>query len=467
MRGSESLAVINQVIATAGEEINSAHRRLEELNGRLADANRMVSEAYRDLARFRLGELAAGEVLTQLDGTERALLALLERRADALASVENNIAQLEEKLSAMAERRSQAVSRRDDLVKQVDESVALVKADLELDEGYRAQKKILSAAAARAGQAQKKADRADTDREEKGRPYRDDPKFMYLWQRRYLTPDYSGSGIIRMLDGWVAKLIGYADARSNYFLLTELPLRLRRHAEKQALIARSELEKIHALEAEAMKDPDLIRKKSELQAAQKSLEDLDAAIEAEERQIESLLRQRSDFSNARDEYSQQAIQLQVSELKNDSIENLQAIALKTPEPDDDVSVSRIRDLERQKKALVDEINRVRREEAGHRSRLEELDELRRRFRRRNYDSRHSYFPGGFDLAVLLGRILAGSMSGGGVWDQIRRNQRFRRPRTPRDFGGGIFPGGFGGPGRGGGFGGGFGGGGGFKTGGGF
>lgn len=103
--------------------------------------------------------------------------------------------------------------------------------------------------------------------------------------------------------------------------------------------------------------------------------------------------------------------------------------------------------------------------------MQELEELRRRFRRRNYDSRHSQFPGGFELAVFLGRLLAGRMSGGGVWDKIRRNQRFRRPRAPKDFGGGIFPGGFGGRGRGGfggGFGkGGFGGGGGFKTGGSF
>ncbi len=38
---------------------------------------------------------------------------------------------------------------------------------------------------------------------------------MYLWKRRFLTPDYTGGGLTRTLDGWVAKLINFADARSN------------------------------------------------------------------------------------------------------------------------------------------------------------------------------------------------------------------------------------------------------------
>lgn len=467
MRGSESLAIINQYIATAGEEINDAHRQLEELNRRLADVNRQSSEAYRDLAQFRLDELSASRVVTHLDDTDRALLALMDRRGKALDDLEKGIVEQEEKLAGLTDERAKSVGVRDDLIKQVDELVAEVKSELEGQDAYLAQEKIVSGATARAEQAENKAAQAEGDRDEKGRPYREDPKFMYLWKRRYLTPDYSGSGIIRMLDGWVAKLIKYPDARSNYFLLTELPLRLRQHAERQVQIATAELAKIHALEAEAMQDENLVKKKNELQTAQKSLDEIEAGIENEETQMESLLQQRSAFSNSQDEFSQQAIQLQVSELKNDSLANLYAIARRSPKPDDDISVSRIRDLEKEERHLTDEIRQIREMEARRQKSLQELDELRRRFRRRNYDSRHSHFPGGFELAILLGRLLAGRVSGGGVWDQIRRNQRFRRPRAPKDFGGGIFPGGFGGRGRGGGFGGGFGGGGGFKTGGSF
>jgi hypothetical protein len=34
-----------------------------------------------------------------------------------------------------------------------------------------------------------------------------------------------------MLDEWVAGLVHYTDARANYALLTEIPVRLRAHAE--------------------------------------------------------------------------------------------------------------------------------------------------------------------------------------------------------------------------------------------
>jgi hypothetical protein len=62
------------------------------------------------------------------------------------------------------------------------------------------------------------------------------------------------------------------------------------------------------------------------------------------------------------------------------------------------------------------------------------------------------------MAALLAMLISGRSSGRDTWERIGREQQFRRPRTPRGFGGG-FGGGFG---SGGGMGGG-----GFRTGGGF
>ena len=99
MRGSESLAIINQYIDTAGGEFNAAHRELEALNQRLTEVQRRSAEAYRQLAQFRLDELAANRLVTQLDETDRALLALMERRNRALGALEAEVDRLEEKLS--------------------------------------------------------------------------------------------------------------------------------------------------------------------------------------------------------------------------------------------------------------------------------------------------------------------------------------------------------------------------------
>ena len=41
---------------------------------------------------------------------------------------------------------------------------------------------------------------AETDKEEKGKPYRDDPLFMYLWERGYGTTNYRAPPMLRTLD---------------------------------------------------------------------------------------------------------------------------------------------------------------------------------------------------------------------------------------------------------------------------
>lgn len=79
-------------------------------------------------------------------------------------------------------------------------------------------------------EADRKAELAASDRDEKGKPYEDDPLFMYLWERKFGTSAYEGSGLARLLDRWVARLIGYVDAAANYRMLLEIPKRLREHA---------------------------------------------------------------------------------------------------------------------------------------------------------------------------------------------------------------------------------------------
>jgi hypothetical protein len=263
-------------------------------------------------------------------------------------------------------------------------------------------------------------------------------------------------------------MIKYADARSNYFMLTELPVRLREHAERQKAIADEELQKLREMEAQALQIDEIVRDKAALAASQKSLEEVEARIETEEKRHETLFQQRSDFSTASDEISRQAVGLQVSEIKSETLASLYMQAKMTSNPDDDVIVARIRDLQQEEKNLGAEIAALQTQERQQQQSFRELEDLRRRFRQSSYDSRHSYFPSGFELAALLGMLMSGRATGGDVWDRIGREQRFRQPRTPRDFGGGVFPGGFGG-GRRGGFGGGMRGGGmgggGFRTGG--
>jgi hypothetical protein len=461
MRGIDQLAIIDQHISAARRDMETIHNQLETANQRLVGVRNEQAQEYRRLAEFRLDELAAGKLITQMDETDRAVLKLLERRSQSLAQLEGEIEKSLSKQAQLEEERTQVVQRRDELLRKIDEAAAELKEQLSRQDAYRKLEKSAEEVSGRAERAEKKAAQAEADREEKGKPYREDPLFMYLWNRHYFTPDYTGGGLTRMLDGWVAKMINYGDARSNYYMLTELPVRLRDHADRQKVMAAQEVQKLRDMEAKALEVEPIMENRELLQSVQKSLEESESHIEEEEKHHEALLQQRSAYSTGSDELSRQAIQLQVSEIKNDSLTDLYMQAKMTNNPDDDVIVSRIRDLQQEEQELLAEVQDLQSQMEQQQKNFQEIDELKRRFRRSSYDSNHSFFPGGFQLAALLGMLMCGRASGGDVWDRIDREQQFRRPRTPIDFGGGVFPGGSGG-----GFGGGLGGGG-FRTGGGF
>ena len=80
--------------------------------------------------------------------------------------------------------------------------------------------------------AEKKAEQAEADLQEKRQPYEADPLFMYLWRAKFGTPEYRAIPIVKYFDRKVAKLIGFEGARRNYAVLLQLPLRLREHADR-------------------------------------------------------------------------------------------------------------------------------------------------------------------------------------------------------------------------------------------
>ena len=343
---------------------------------------------------------------------------------------------------------------------------------------YQEQKNRLKTRVKQAQKAQKKAAQAENDRVEKGKPYEDDPLFMYLWRKKYLTPDYEGGWLTRTLDRWVAKLIDFEEARPNYFMLNELPIRLKDHAERVNQRVDADQLELFTMEAEAAKKNGIPPLQASLDAAEEALHQLDDDIETEEKRHAELLNERSQYATGEDAYSQQAIELQVGQLKRKTVTDLYRDAMATPSPKDDVVVTRIEDLANDEKRLTNDIETLKKNSRQNQDLLEEIERLRGWFRRQNYDSQYSRFPGGFTLGVLLDQLLRGALSSDRIREQIRREQQFRLPRKRRKRGGWIdFDGGFGG-GSGGGFGGGFGGGGsggfgggfgggGFRTGGGF
>jgi nucleoid-associated protein YgaU len=75
---------------------------------------------------------------------------------------------------------------------------------------------------------------------------------MYLWESGFGTKNYRANNLVRWLDGLIAGLVGYPEARPNFAMLNEIPLRLREHAERQRERAEAAVAEVQALEAAAV-----------------------------------------------------------------------------------------------------------------------------------------------------------------------------------------------------------------------
>lgn len=332
LSGRDSLAMINQRIRNARRNVDDSHRRLGHLNQRLSEIRTRSAEQFRQLARFRLDELAANRLIARLDDTDQTVLNLLDQKERALWELEEKIDASLARQENLTHERNAREKHRDLAVEALANRTEDLQERLEGEQAYIDRQQHCREAVARAEKAEDKARQAEEDRVEKGRPYENDALFIYLWERRYLTPDYRAWALTRTLDAWVSRLIDFDDARANYFMLTELPVRLREHATRLRQTADLEIEALVNLEREAAEADGLPGMQAELGEAEKKLHAMDDEIEAEEKRHAEYLKRRAHYSAAEDDFSRQAMDLHVAELKKKDLSDLYEMTRKTKSP---------------------------------------------------------------------------------------------------------------------------------------
>jgi chromosome segregation ATPase len=484
--GRQALGSIDQALNKVHEQVNSLQHEIAEHSERVLTLNKEQAEDYRGLARVRLGQLSRESVIQKLDHAEQQAIVLLKQRRDALDALHQKLRDVERRRQELEQRRQQQADRLDQAIAVVDEAEAKTQARLDEQPAYRAQRERAEQEQRMAAHADDKATRSEQERESKGQAYRDDPLFMYLWGRKYGMPGYEGGGLTRWLDGKVARLIGYADARANYDRLNEIPARLREHATNLKELGEAEFLRLRELDDKARAADGIPALEERVASEQEQLDDIDGQIKQNEALEHELLEAQSRHASGEDEQMVRAVEYLATEFERDDLSEVRSDAMHTPYPEDDVIVSRMlqRDAERhQIETTVQGLKDAVRQQQG---RLADLEDVRNDFKRHRYDRPGSAFSNDTMLPLLLGQFLGGMLDRGMLWRVLQEQQHYRPQRSDPTFGSGgfgrgtVWSGGlgdlgdiFGGLGRGGGFGGGFGGGGfgggggGFRTGGGF
>ena len=436
--GRQVLASIDQTMNKARSNVDHVGKEIESISRRLHDQQKLRTEEFRQLARLRLGTLADNSLVQHIDEAEKQAIALLDQRTKALERLSLDVEGLEKTLLEMDITRQQQLEILEATAAKVDTAEAQTQKRLDADSTYQQQRNLTQAAERKAHHANEKAVRSDEERQQKSLSYQQDVLFMYLWQRQYGLPEYRANMLTRWLDGKIAKLVGYTDARANYSRLNEIPERLQQHAatlEAAALLEFEALKQLDTLAREADGIPALTQRMTDEQTR---LDSIDSSIEQLGSNLQTLKAARAKYATGEDEFSTRAVNYLAAEYQRDDLKELRRDAMSTPFPDDDLIISRLMDRESQLQQLDSSIKDLRDIIHQNQKQLNEIESLRTDFKRNKLDRPGSQFTDKAMIALMLNQLINGIMDRKRVWTVLQEQQYYQPQNSDTTFGSGGY-----------------------------
>jgi chromosome segregation ATPase len=438
LSGGQTLASLDAGLRQLHDGLQDIDEQIKETSGELLDLQRQQSKRFERMARIRLDEVISGELTEGLNVADERARELLRQRGSKLGAVNGQIKSVRSELAELEEKRVAARVDCDRATRALDKAEATIQDQLQEDAEYQAQLEATRKAQRTAEHAQEKTRQAERTRKEKGLPYEEDPLFSYLWQRGYGTASYSAGALTRYLDRWVAGLCNYQTARPDYSMLLEIPVRLAEHANTLRESADEEFIRLTKLEIEASETGGIPALKASADNAQAAVDAVDKEIEKIEDRLRDLERQRSRFADGEDEAFQQAVKTLSDAFERENLLSLYEYARSTATPEDDILVQEmdeVSDQLRDAREMLADRKRMRERQSA---RLQELEGIRRRFKRSRFDSPHSEFRNDALFTMALNQFISGTVTATELWRTIERVQRHRRIRANPDFGSGGF-----------------------------
>ena len=434
--GRDILRLIDQALTKLRQVGENMAQELRASTASLNQNRAQQTEIIRSLAKLRLDEIESGELSRSLDAADHAAAADLADREGAIETLQSEFATAREQLAACETERETIHAEVDAAAQRVANSEAQVQQKLETDKTYQEQlgrcRDLQAIAEATLG----KTEQAHSNRVEKGAPFEADKLFMYLWNRHYGTSDYKAGPLFRTLDGWVAGLIDYQAARPNYYMLLEIPERLREHSEQRQKDAQKAFDGLAALEQEAA----IAGGVPPLQAALKEVEtrqdQADERIAAAEKSLDELTAAQAAFTNGEDLFMQRSLATLAQTLQRIDEGELYQRARATYDSEDDQLVNQLVDLRERDQRIEDELLDHRKSQAIQLRRVKELEGVRRRFKQHRFDDFRSSFGGDSMITAMLTSVLQGLANGDELWRLLRRQQRHADVGAWPDFGSG-------------------------------
>jgi hypothetical protein len=437
LTGPEALNTIDHSLQQLRSQLQEVDQQVQEASKDVMQLQQKTAQRFRDLAQFRLDRLLSDKISAALDEIDQRVAKLLAARDEELAELERRLSDNQQRQSELERERESQRQRVNEAIQKLDVAQAKTQKRLQADPGYRERLEEAQRADVVAREAESKTQQAESDRMAKGAPYEADPLFMYLWRRGYGTSTYRANPLTRFLDGWVARICKYHNARPNYYMLLEIPTRLREHAQKVRADAQQLLEPLKQEEQRAADADGIPQHASTVHSAQQSLAELDARIREGEGAYRQLSEQRAAYVAGKDENFRKCLEATAYQLEREPLLSLRHHAAATPGPQDDVLVDELSDFEHRRKQFTNTLQGYQQIHDRHLVRVHETENIRHRFKRHDFDDYGSVFSNENVIEAIFSQFLRGLASADELWDVLRGNHRRRQESDPTFGTGGI------------------------------
>ncbi|WEK03593.1 MAG: hypothetical protein P0Y65_15525 [Candidatus Devosia phytovorans] len=435
IRGPEALASLDEAMRDIRREEEDISKRLARSAEKLGKIRETEAELFRQLAQLRLDPAVQGELDGRISTAEAKARDMLKAHTKDLSKAEKDVGDIDAALVGLTSDRTEALKAFEGHQSQLKALATRLGPSIARDPEFVGKRQAASELAEVAAQSMRKTEQAEADREQKGKPYRDDVLFMYLWEAGYGTASYRANNLIRFFDSKVADLVGFAKARPNFAMLNEIPLRLREHAERQFENARKAEDEVDALETRAIDTAGGKPMREAMETTQQRIDALDSEIVATEDRRDEASKALGQLSQGGNPAFQDALGELATALGREDIQTLLAEARRTRTGQDDTIVAQIDEARARSKEETSETRELNERLKTLAARRRELEDIQWEFKKQRFDDPRSTFRDDKLVGDVLNDFLRGGISAASYWDQWRRSQNWSAGTS--DWGGGV------------------------------
>lgn len=411
-----SLAAKRSVLEASASDVGSRISRLErDLNAILTDEGQLL----RQMASIHIG---------MLDGLPTNVESILQKRALRIESEEQAIKKATEKLKELHKQREGLEEKREAAY------LAFSKADNAAHEVYNANNEASSLRVeiahfdALIEDLDMKYDRAVKEMDDKILTYRGDKLFMYLHDREFGTVDYTSSGVVKRIDGWLANLISYRSVAAHYQRLMEIPAWIGDRRQKVATDRDGKKAVVNEIADRIKTEYKVDVLGQDLKKAEDAIAEVDAVVRDYNTQISRSSSFISSAALANDEEMAKATKAYTDFLSRLGISKLMEKAKTTASTDDDKIVNALIELERRKVTVEREIASLKPGLLEFDRRVKALNEVERNIRSRGWSGSSDRFSGRVSDSQI-NDLASGMLTASAMWSLIESAYKRPAPST--------------------------------------